>query len=62
MSGEPIPNDLMENQCEFGLKMLKEKQIEGIIFLTNCVMGIGLPSEYWLRSWIDKNKNIELGE
>ena len=62
MSGEPIPNDLMEHQCEFGLKMLKEKQIDGMIFLTNCVMGIGLPSEYWLREWIEKNKNIELGE
>lgn len=62
MSGEPIPNNLMEHQCEFGLKMLKEKQIDGMIFLTNCVMGIGLPSEYWLRDWIEKNKNTELGE
>ena len=44
------------------VKMLKEKQIDGMIFLTNCVMGIGLPSEYWLREWIERNKNIELGE
>ena len=28
--------------------------LKGIIFLTNCVMGIGLPSEYWLREWIEK--------
>lgn len=62
MSGEPISNELMEHQCEFGLKMLKEKQIEGMIFLTNCVMGIGLPSEYWLRNWIDIVKNTELDD
>lgn len=59
-SGEPIPNEYMELQCEFGLSLLKQKRIDGMIFLTNCVMGVGLPSEYWLREWIDKVKNIEL--
>ena len=42
------------------LKMVLEKRAEGIIFLTNCVMGVGLPSDYWLRDWIDRVKNIEL--
>ena len=59
-SGEPVPNEYMELQCEFALKMLREKRAEGIIFLTNCVMGVGLPSDYWLRNWIDRVKNIEL--
>jgi hypothetical protein len=59
-SGQPVPNEYMELQCEFGLSLLKEKRIDGMIFLTNCVMGVGLPSEYWLREWIDKVKNIEL--
>ncbi len=59
-SGEPIPNEYMERQCEFGLSLLREKRIEGMVFLTNCVMGVGLPSEYWLRDWIDRVKNIEL--
>ena len=59
-TGEPIPNKYMELQCEYGLSLLKEKRIEGIIFLTNCVMGVGLPSEYWLREWIDKVKEIEV--
>ena len=49
-----IPDEYMELQCETGLKWLKEGRIEGMVFLTNCVMGIGLPSEYWLREWIDK--------
>ena len=59
-SGEPIPNEYMELQCEYGLQLLKEGRADGLIFLTNCVMGIGLPSEYWLRDWIDRVKNIEL--
>lgn len=59
-SGEPVPDDMMELQCEFGLEKLKAGEIEGIIFLTNCTMGIGLPSEYWLRTWIDKVKNTKL--
>ncbi len=59
-SGEPVPDDMMELQCEFGLEKLKAGEIEGIIFLTNCTMGIGLPSEYWLRNWIDKVKNTEI--
>lgn len=59
-SGEPVPNEYMKLQCEFGLKMLQEGRADGLIFLTNCVMGVGLPSEYWLRDWIDSVKNIEL--
>lgn len=25
-------------------------------FVANSVMGVGLPSEYWLREWIEKVK------
>ena len=32
----------------------------GMVFLTNCVMGIGLKSEYWLREWIKKVGNENL--
>ena len=59
-SGMPVPNAYMELQCEYGLSLLKEGRIDGMIFLTNCVMGVGLPSEYWLREWIDKVKNMEI--
>jgi len=57
---QAVPLDLMEKQCETGLKWLKEGRIEGMVFLTNCTMGIGLPSDYWLRKWIDKVGDIEL--
>ena len=59
-SGQPVPVEYMQLQCEYGLSLLKEKRIDGMIFLTNCVMGVGLPSDYWLRDWIDQVKNIEL--
>jgi len=59
-TGEPIPDEYMKLQCEYGLSLLKEGRIDGMIFLTNCVMGIGLSSEYWLRNWIDNVKDIEL--
>lgn len=59
-SGEPVPNAYMELQCEYGLKLLQEGRADGLIFLTNCVMGVGLPSEYWLRDWIDRVKDIPL--
>ena len=55
-----VPDEVMEAQCELALRLLKEKRIEGIVFLTNCVMGIGLTSEYYVRNWIDKVGDIEL--
>ena len=54
ISGHAVKTELMEMQCETGLKWLREGRIEGMVFLTNCVMGIGLSSEYWLRDWIDR--------
>ncbi len=59
-SGEPVPDDMMRLQCEFGLEMMKQKRMDGLVFLTNCVMGVGLSSEYWLRNWIDEVKNVEI--
>ena len=55
-----IPEELLKTQCETGLKWLKEGRIEGIVFLTNCVMGIGLESEYFLREWIKTIGDQEL--
>jgi len=59
-SRKPVPLDLMEHQCEYGLKLLKEGRLDGMIFEANSVMGVGLPSEKWLTEWIDKVKNTEI--
>ena len=59
-TGSSVTLERMEKQCETGLKWLREGKIEGMVFLTNCTMGIGLPSEKWLRDWIDKVGDEEL--
>lgn len=59
-SGEAIPDEYMELQCGFGLELLTQGRADGMIFLTNCVMGVGLPSEAWLRGWIDRVKDTEI--
>ncbi len=56
----PISDELMEHQCEFGLRMMKEGRIHGMIFEANSVMGVGLSSERWLRNWVEKVKNTPI--
>ena len=59
-TGKAVPNELMEHQCELGLRWLKEGRIDGMIFEANSLMGFGLPSELWLRDWIKKVKYTEI--
>ena len=44
----------MQHQCELGLRWLKEKRIEGIIFLGNSVMDLGYEAVDWTRDWIER--------
>lgn len=48
----PVPLELMKHQCELGLKWLKEKRIQELIFLANTVLDVGLPSAEFSRKWI----------
>ena len=57
---KPVPNEYMELQCNYALELLKAGRIAGMIFLGNSVMGARLPSEYWLRDWIDAVKYTEV--
>lgn len=59
-SGQPVPLDMMEYQCELGRRLIKERRIEGMILEANSVMGVGLPSDYWLRDWIDRVGDEEI--
>jgi hypothetical protein len=56
----PVSLDLMEMQCNVALELLREGRIDGIILEANSVMGVGLPSERWLREWVDRVKDIEI--
>lgn len=49
---ESIPIPAMQRQCEFGLEALKQKKIEGMMFLSNGVMDVGFPAADWTREWI----------
>ena len=53
-NSRPVPLELMQHQCELGLKWLKEKRIQELIFLANTVLDVGLPSAEFARNWIAK--------
>ena len=57
---KPVTDELMAYQCNYALELLKQGRIDGMIFETNSVMGVGLPSEKWLREWIKTAKYTEL--
>ena len=59
---KPVSLEHMELQCNYALDLLKEGRIDGIIFEANSVMGVNLPSEHWLREWVDKVKYTEIPE
>ena len=53
-AGKPMPVDLMELQCETGLRWLKEGRIDGMIFLASCISDLGLDAVEWSKRWIAK--------
>lgn len=53
-TGQLMPMELMQLQCETGLKWLKAGEIEGMIFLCNNVMDKNLKAVNWTRDWIAK--------
>ena len=48
----PMPVDLMEMQCELGLKWLHEGRIQEMIFLASCVCDLELEAVEWTRRWV----------
>jgi hypothetical protein len=48
----PIPIPLMQKQCTLGLKWLRDKRIDGMIFLASCICDLGLETVEWTRNWI----------
>ncbi len=51
----PVPLELMKHQCDLGLKWLKEKRIDELIFLANTVLDVGLPGADFARDWIARH-------
>jgi hypothetical protein len=55
-----IPLELMKFQCETGLRLLRARRIDGMIFLGNTAMDLGFESVDWARAWIQKVGDTEL--
>ena len=56
-TGQPMPLDLMQYQCETGLRWLCEGRIESMIFLASCICDLELEAVESTRRWI-----AEVGE
>lgn len=54
---KPQPISVMEQQCEMGLKFLKQKRIEGMVFCGSWLCDRGLETVGWTREWIHKVGN-----
>lgn len=52
--GKPIPLDVMQMQCETGLRWLQQGQIDGMIFLASCICDLQLEAVEWTRRWIER--------
>jgi len=50
----PVPLELMQLQCEQGLKWLKEGRVQELVFLGNTMLDLGAPSGEFSREWIAK--------
>ncbi len=42
----------MKHQCELSLQWLKQRRIEGLIFLASCICDLELEAVEWTRRWI----------
>jgi hypothetical protein len=49
---QPMPVQLMQKQCETGLRWLRARRIEGMIFLASCICDLELDAVEWTRRWI----------
>ena len=49
---QPMPLDLMEQQCVRGLEWLRQGRIGGMVFLASCICDMGLETVEWTRQWI----------
>jgi hypothetical protein len=56
----PMPLDLMQHQCNLGLKWLREGRIEGMVFVASCICDMGLEAVEWTRKWIQEVGNETL--
>ncbi len=58
--GVSVPIQSMQEQCERGLRWLRDARIEGMVFIGNTVMDLGFTAVEWTREWIQKVAETKL--
>jgi hypothetical protein len=48
----PMPLPRLQQQCEMGIRWLRDGRISGMIFLPSCHCDLELDTVEWLRGWI----------
>jgi hypothetical protein len=51
--GASVPTPAMQQQCEQGLRWLRDGRIEGMVFIGNTVMDLGFEAVDWMDSGVD---------
>ena len=49
----PMPIANMEKQCSLGLQWLRNRRVDGMIFLASCICDLNIEAVEWTRRWID---------
>jgi hypothetical protein len=55
-----MPLDLMQHQCELGLRWLRQGRIGGMIFLASCLCDLDLEAVMWTRDWLSQEGDEQL--
>ena len=57
----PMPLAAMQHQCHLGLQWLRERRIDGMIFLASVICDLKLETVEWAREWIADVGPKEIG-
>lgn len=57
---QPMPAESMRHQCDLGVRWLRERRIDGMIFLASCICDLDLETVEWTRRWIEREGETAL--
>jgi len=59
---QPMPADVLRNQCNRALEWLRQRRIDGIIFLASCICDLQLEAVESVKQWINEVGNTILAD
>ena len=57
---QPLPLDLMKQQCALYEKLLLDGRSQGLILCSNCCADVGLETSLWTRDWLREIGETEI--